>query len=109
MGKVAFNPCSLPPSHRAANDVKGAIPSVHQVTAHLARRFQQICLGLMAEVLEPTGLTPLQYAVIASLDDAPGIDQRRLADRLAIDTVSAHHLINELEAAGLVRRRIGTE
>jgi DNA-binding MarR family transcriptional regulator len=78
----------------------------HRVPAHLARRFHQICLGVTAEILEPKGLTPLLYAVIAALDEQPGIDQRRLALRLGIDQVSAGKMIDRLERDGLVDRRI---
>jgi len=83
---------------------KNPVPPVHRHAAHLARRFQQICLGIIAEVLEPESLTPLQYAVIGSIDDAPGLDQRRLAQRIGVDAVSMHHLVNGLEAAGLLER-----
>ena len=90
----------------ARDRIKSPVPPVHRHAAHLARRFQQICLGVLAEVLTPECLSPLQYAVIGSLDDTPGIDQSRLAERIGIDPVSAHRLIEELEAAGLVERRV---
>src|SRR3954471_6061216 len=85
---------------------RGAVPSVHRVEAHLARRFHQICLGALAEVTEPDGLSPVDYAVLGSLDDAPGIDQRRLASRIGIDPVSAHHLVERLENRGLIDRQV---
>ena len=88
---------------------KSPVPLAHRHVAHLARRLQQICLGVISEALEPADLTPLQYAVLGSLDDAPGIDQRRLADRIGVDPVSAHQLLDELEAAGLVERRIAAD
>lgn len=82
------------------------VPPIQRVAAHLARRFHQICVGIMSEVVEPEGLTPLQWAGLGALDDEPGIDQRRLATRLGIDTVSAHHLVEDLEAKGLIDRRV---
>ncbi len=85
---------------------KSAILASHRVPAHLARRFHQICLGVTAEILEPEGLTPLLYAVIAALGEEPGIDQRRLAARLGIDPVSAGQMIDRLEAEALVDRRV---
>ena len=94
---------------RPATTITNPVPAVHRHAAHLARRFQQICLGIVAEVLTPEGLSPLQYAVIGSLDDAPGIDQRRLAERLGIDPVSAHQLVETLEAIGLVERRVAAD
>ncbi len=78
----------------------------HRVPAHLARRFHQICLGLTAEVTERAGLTPVEYAVLASLESVPDIEQAALARRLGIDPVSAHHIVNRLTAAGYVERRV---
>jgi MarR family transcriptional regulator, temperature-dependent positive regulator of motility len=85
---------------------KATVPPVHRVEAHLARRFHQICLGALAEVTEPDGLSPVEYAILGSLDDAPGIDQRRLASRIGIDPVSAHHIVERLEGMGLIDRQV---
>ena len=82
------------------------VPEPHRVPAHLARRFHQICLGLTAEVTERAGLTPVEYAVLASLETVPDIEQAALARRLGIDPVSAHHIVNRLTAAGYVERRV---
>jgi DNA-binding MarR family transcriptional regulator len=85
---------------------KVTVPERHRVPAHLARRFHQVCLGITAEVTERAGLTPVEFAVITALEDAPGIDQGSLAARLGIDPVSAHHLVHRLSAAGFVERQV---
>jgi MarR family transcriptional regulator, temperature-dependent positive regulator of motility len=88
---------------------KGArlpVPPVHRVPAHLARRFHQICLGLLSEVTEPESLSPVEYAILGSLDDSPGMDQRTLAERIGIDTVSAHQLVGRLETRGLINQAV---
>lgn len=85
------------------------VPQRHRVPAHLARRFHQVCLGITAEVTERAGLTPVELAVLAALEDVPDIDQGSLAARLGIDAVSAHHLIHRLAAAGHVERRINPQ
>jgi DNA-binding MarR family transcriptional regulator len=82
------------------------VPRIHRVPAHLARRFHQICLGALAQITGPQDLSPLQFGVLASIQDEPGMDQRRLADRMGIDSVSAHHHIGFLEGRGLVAREI---
>jgi DNA-binding MarR family transcriptional regulator len=82
------------------------VPTGHRVPAHLARRFGQICLGIASEVTQAAGLTPIEYAVIAALDDAPDTDQGSLAASLGMDPVSTHHILQRLEAMGLVMRRI---
>jgi MarR family transcriptional regulator, temperature-dependent positive regulator of motility len=90
----------------AKASAKVVVPAVHRVEAHLARRFHQVCLGTLAEVTEVESLSPMEYGVLGSLDDAPGIDQRRLADRVGIDVVTAHHLVERLERLGLVKRQV---
>ena len=74
------------------------VPPTHRVPAHLARRFHQVCLGITAEVTERAGLTPVEYAMITALEDAPAIDQGSLAARLGIDAVSAHHVAKGAKA-----------
>jgi DNA-binding MarR family transcriptional regulator len=93
-------------ARRSAPSPDQRVPSVHRVPAHLARRFNQICLGVLSEVSEAEDLSPVEYAILASLDDRPGIDQHTLALRIGIDTVSAHHLVGALEGRGLIDRRL---
>lgn len=78
----------------------------HQVIGHLARRLQQVTLGVMTEVTESEGLPGLQYAALASLDDMPGLTQKQMAESLGIDQVSAVHLVDALETKELLERRI---
>src|SRR5258708_23650811 len=81
----------------------------HHAPSRLARRFHQICLGVLSEITQPLGLSPIQYGALGSLDIQPGIDQRGLAALMGIDTVSAHHMVEELEGSGLVARHIDSE
>ena len=92
-----------------AKSLTARVPPSHRVPAHLARRFHQVCLGITAEVTEGAGLTPVEYAMITALEDAPAIDQGSLAARLGIDAVSAHHLVHRLAAAGYIERRVNPE
>jgi MarR family transcriptional regulator, temperature-dependent positive regulator of motility len=85
---------------------KTSVAPVHRVPAHLARRFHQICLGVLAELTGPEELTPLEFAVLAAVGDQPGIDQRGLARRLGIDPVTTGQLVEHMEQLGLIRRRI---
>jgi len=86
--------------------IKNPIPPAYRVPAHLARRFHQICLGAVAEVTASAGITPGEYAVLVSVVDLPGLDQRSLAARLGIDPVSAGQTIDRLEEMGLIARRV---
>ena len=86
--------------------MKLKVAPLHRVPAHLARRFNQICVGIGDEVTRPFDLSPIEFAVIAAIIDDPGLDQRRLAARLAIDTVSTSKLLDRLERLRLVRRKV---
>jgi MarR family transcriptional regulator, temperature-dependent positive regulator of motility len=88
---------------------KHPVPQVHRVAAHLARRFHQICLGLYSEVCEPAGLTPMEYGVVAALEEAPGLDQQRLAARLGVDKVTVGKLVDALERQNLLLRQVDAD
>jgi DNA-binding MarR family transcriptional regulator len=79
------------------------------VPAHLARRFHQICLGVSAEILDPADLNPIEYALLAAVDDNPGIDQRGLGVRLGIDPASASQMVDRLARRGLLEREVHPE
>jgi DNA-binding MarR family transcriptional regulator len=79
---------------------------IRRSPAPLARRFAQICTGVLAEALAHADLMPLQYAVLNHLDIEPDIDQIGLATRLGVDRTSAGQLVDQLESRGLVERRI---
>src|SRR5215468_7414668 len=81
------------------------LPS-HRMPSFLSYLLRQICLGIMAEVLGPADLRPVEYATLTTLDAEPGLDQHHLAGRLAIDKMSASQLVARLEHRGLVRRHI---
>jgi DNA-binding MarR family transcriptional regulator len=89
--------------------MKHPVPPLHRVPAHLARRFNQICLGIGDEVTRPFNLSPVEFAVVAAIEDEPGLDQRRLANRLAIDTVSTSKILDRLERLRLVRRTVNSD
>ncbi len=77
----------------------------------LARRFFQICTTAAAQTLAPSGLTPLEFAVLAYINKAigePGIDQSTLAARMGIDRNSTSLLVAQLDAKGLLRQSVST-
>ena len=88
------------------SNTRNPVTPAHRVPAHLARRFHQICLGAMSEVTVPAGLNPGEYGILAAVIDLPGLDQRRLAERLGIDPASAGQMIDRLETSGLLERRV---
>ena len=78
----------------------------HRVPAHLARRFHQICLGMGAAILDPEDLNPIEYALLAAVDDNPGIDQRRLGGRLGVDPASISQMVDRLARRGLLEQAV---
>jgi DNA-binding MarR family transcriptional regulator len=84
---------------------QGIVP--HHVPYPLVRRLDQIFAWAAAEALEGEETeTPPEYAAIAVLEDFPGIDQRRLASLMGLDRTNVGHLIDRLEAKGLVKRDV---
>src|SRR5215468_48346 len=80
------------------------LPS-HRMPSFLSYLLRQICLGIMAEVLGPADLRPVEYATLTTLDAEPGIDQVHLAARIACDKMSTSQLVERLEKRGLISRR----
>jgi MarR family transcriptional regulator, temperature-dependent positive regulator of motility len=79
----------------------------HRVPFTLARRLQQICGTVLSAVTASEDLpAPLAYAVLATVNDFPGIDQRRLALLMGVDRTNAGQIVDQLEAKGLIDRRI---
>ena len=79
----------------------------HRVPFPLSRCFQQVCATVLAETLAAEQIpSTMQYPALACIQDAPGIDQARLATLLSMDRASAGTLVDELERLGLVQRRI---
>ena len=98
------------PDDRAAIvDFGPGAPPVRRVTTPLVRRFYQICISMVADMLADTGLSPLQFAIMPYLNRTtgePGIDQNGIAARVGIDRNNVSLLLDQLEAKGLVERRV---
>lgn len=93
------------PISRAAPALDSSVPPAWRVPSFLSYRLRQVCLGIMAEVLAPADLRPVEYAALTMLDAEPGLDQRRLAARLACDKMTMSQLADRLEFRGLIERR----
>jgi DNA-binding MarR family transcriptional regulator len=79
---------------------------IRPVPMPLARRFVQICTSAIAKALDGEDLTPLQYGVLAYVWGEPDLDQASLASRVGVDRTNAGLLVEQLEAKGLVERRM---
>ena len=86
----------MTPSHACLNALPG----------HLVRRLHQISVAVFSEQLQPLGLTPLQFAVLNSVARHPGLDQRSLARRVALDASTTGGVVDRLEARGALQRQL---
>lgn len=71
---------------------------------HLIRRAHQLAVGMFMEETAPFEVTPVQFAILNALIDAPGEDQVTLARKVAFDAATSGSVIGRLEAKGWVRR-----
>lgn len=72
---------------------------------HLIRRAQQIAVGIFAECLSESDITPVQFAILNALRDTPDIDQVTLAKGVAFDPATSGSVIGRLEAKGWLARQ----
>lgn len=71
---------------------------------HLIRRAQQFAVAVFMEDTAGFDVTPVQFAMLNALMEAPGTDQVTLAGRVAFDPATSGSVIGRLEAKGWVRR-----
>ena len=72
---------------------------------HLIRRLHQISVGTFTSEVGEAGITSVQFAALNYIASAPGLDQRTLAQRIALDTSTTAGVIDRLENRGAVERR----
>lgn len=81
------------------------LTDLYEHPGHLLRRAQQISVSIFFDELG-NELTPVQYAMLRSLADHPGIDQVSLAGLAAIDTSTGATVCARLEEKGLLERKV---
>jgi MarR family transcriptional regulator, temperature-dependent positive regulator of motility len=78
---------------------------LHDEPGHLIRRAQQIAVSTFHEV-HGRHVTPIQYAVLRTLQESPGIDQVTLAEMIALDTSTTADIAARLETKGWIHREV---
>lgn len=78
---------------------------LHDEPGHLIRRAQQLAVARFHAV-HGRAATPIQYAILRTLQQWPGIDQVTLAHKIALDTSSTADIATRLEAKGWIERRV---
>lgn len=80
----------------------------HSEPGHLVRRLHQIANSIFFDLMKDMDLTPIQYAVLFTVDAHPGYEQRQIAKLIAIDRATINTVTAKLEGRGLlVRERVG--
>jgi DNA-binding MarR family transcriptional regulator len=84
----------------------GPIPGELSVfPGYLLARLGESSRRRFHEALEPEGLHPRHFGVMTMVAAHPGMSQKRLHEKTAIDPSSMVAVIDELEAMGLAERR----
>lgn len=76
----------------------------HHAPGHLIRRAQQCAVALFMDETATFDVTPVQFAMLNALMEAPGTDQVTLAGHVAFDPATSGSVIGRLETKGWVRR-----
>lgn len=91
----------MPRAEASENDIFAAVQTT---PGHLLRRFQQIAVSMFLKQCRELDLTPLQFATLAALSDAPPLDQAKLGGMVALDRTTIGVVVRKLEERGLVTR-----
>ena len=78
---------------------------LHDQPGHLIRRAHQIAVSSFVEQIG-TRATPIQYAILRTLQEKPGLDQVTLAQQIALDNSTTAETAARLEAKGLIVREL---
>lgn len=95
----------------ATRKTEAAAPAVDldAMPGHGIRRLQQVAVALFMQEAAASGATPVQYAVLQTLADRPGIDQRTLARSVSLDTSTIAGVVDRLEARGALTRNLSPQ
>ena len=78
--------------------------ALEEQPGYYIRRLQQIAVAIFLQETEATGITPVQYAALQTVANAPGVDQRTLARTIGFDTSTIAGVIDRLQSRGLMQR-----
>jgi DNA-binding MarR family transcriptional regulator len=82
-----------------------AANGLYEEPGHLLRRAQQIAVAKVHDV-HGRHVTPIQYAILRTLHESPGIDQVTLAQMIALDTSTTADIAARLETKGWILREV---
>jgi DNA-binding MarR family transcriptional regulator len=82
------------------------LPTGHlwQRPGYLIRRLNQIHQALFSECCQDFNITPVQYGLLTTLSERPGLDQTSLCAELGVDRTTMADVLRRLEQKEMVRR-----
>jgi MarR family transcriptional regulator, temperature-dependent positive regulator of motility len=93
-----------PRKARGGEPSRKGLANLHSAPGHLIRRARQFHDALWVQEVGDA-LTPLQFAALTALDAEPGLNQRELGDRIALDKSTLGDLVARLDRHGYLKRR----
>jgi DNA-binding MarR family transcriptional regulator len=72
----------------------------------LIRRCHQIAVAIFLEEARDFDFTPTQFGALSFICLEPGIDQKKLGERIALDRSSVTKCVERLEGSKLIRREV---
>ncbi len=94
-----------PMPKKIATDTLRPPLDLYEEPGHLIRRAHQIAVAMFYEKLG-RDVTPVQYAVLRTVAEYPGLDQVTLAQKVALDTSTTADIAVRLESKGWIVREV---
>jgi DNA-binding MarR family transcriptional regulator len=92
-------------SPRSPKDKHRAYPRA----TYLIKELERAVRLRIDAIVEPLGLTAVQYTALSVLSRHPGMSSAQLARRSFVSPQAANEMVSILERRGLIRRRAGSE
>lgn len=99
----------MAPQHPADPSDLAELSKLPDFPGHCIRRLQQAAVAVFAQDAQASSVTPVQFAVLYTLVDQPGIDQRTLAREVHFDTSTIGSVVDRMEARGLLTRSLSDQ
>ncbi len=68
----------------------------------LVRRMWQIHVAMFLQETKGSGMTPLQFSILLTLEDSPDLEQFALAYRVGLDRSNLSEIVSRMTKAGLI-------
>jgi DNA-binding MarR family transcriptional regulator len=93
---------------KAVRSTRGPIRTYPRAT-YLVKQLERAVRTCIDAIVEPLGLTAVQYTALSVLSRHPGTSSAQLARRSFVSPQAANEMVAALERRGLIRRSPGPE